>query len=232
MGDAYKVATKVPWESGPRDWSGKFPNVDLALREVRNRADNHRGELFDERIIGKEAFGNDRALPPTIDAAKHDLKQGPFGEVIAVRALKDEVEWRVRKIKDADPPDVNLSEANAHIDAIYSWVFKHHRSDYPGIQNWGTCNRRYIAGSTTWSEHSPWNSPNPGCNAIDINAGTSVMYELSRDLAGKDHVAKILYYNHEWTKGTGWIYANVGHYDHVHVEGPRDHGGLAGACRY
>lgn len=233
MGDAYRIATKVPWEPSPRDWSHKFNTVPGVLQELRSRAENHRGDQFDERVRGKEQFGNDRNLKLTIDAAEHDLNQGGFGNVIIVRAHKDNVEWWVRKIHDRDEIP-NRPEANTHIDFLYHWMFAEHKSDYPGIECWGTCNRRFIDGTTIWSEHSPWLPGNPGCNAIDAHASYDVMYALSRDLPSlKAHVAKILFYGHEWTPSTGWISTpSVGHYDHVHTEGPRDHGGLASACNY
>jgi hypothetical protein len=234
MGDAYRVATKVPWENHVRDWSGKFNTIDGALAEVRDRADHHRGKLFDERRYGHEPFGNDRPLSDTMTAARHDLVQGPFGEIVQVRALEDNVQWWVKKLKDKDDP-INLPEANVHIDWLYTYVFRDHRSSYPTVENWGTCNRRFIDGTTEWSEHSPWNAPDPGCNAIDFHASYDVMFHLSRDLAGGPHAAKLLFYRMEWTKATGWINApsiGTSHDDHVHVEGPRDHGSLAAACHY
>lgn len=232
MGDKYRIATKVPWESSPRDWSHPYFTQDAVLKELHNRAVSHRGEEFDERIRGHQ-WGNDRILKLTIDAAHHDLRDASFGDIVQVRSLKDNVEWWVRKLKDRDDP-INRPEANTHIDFLYTWVFRDHKSNYNGIECWGTCNRRYIDGTTTWSEHSPWLPRNPGCNAIDYHASYDVMYKLSRDLTNlRDHVAKILFYGHEWTPGTGWIYTpSVGHYDHVHAEGPRDHGGLASACNY
>jgi hypothetical protein len=239
MGDAYRIATKVPWEDDPRDWSGKFNTVEGVLHELRDRAEHHRGKQFDERVKGKGQFGNDRPLVLTIDAARHDLVGGQFGDCIIVRSHDDNVEWWTRKIKDKDPV-INLSEANKNIDWIYQYVFSTHHDRYPGVQNWGTCNRRFIDGTTEWSEHSPWypgnQSGSGGCNAIDFNASHDVMYELSRDLSQEQqHVAKILFYRMEWTPQTGWINApsiGTSHDGHVHVEGPRIHGGLAPACNY
>lgn len=235
MGDAYRVATKVPWENHVRDWSHLFSNVDGALHEVRDRARNHQGAQFDERRYGHEPFGNDRDLQATLDAARHDLEHGSKGDIIQVRAHKDDVQWWTKRLEVA-PDVINRSEANYHIDYLYTWVFREHKSNYAGVENWGTCNRRFIDGTTTWSEHCPWypgsHTGSGGCNALDIHASYDVMYRLSRDLAGHQHVAKVLFYNHEWTPGTGWISASVGHYDHVHVEGPRDHGGLAPGCNY
>lgn len=232
MGDAYRIATKVPWEIGPREWSHKFATPDAVLRELKDRADTHKGKQFDEKIRGDEKWGNDRILQKTLEAMDHNVSKMHFGDIAQMRSLKDEVEWWIRKIKDKDD-SLNRPEANSHIDYLYTYVFRDHKNEYPGIENWGTCNRRFIAGTTTWSEHCPWNAPDPGCNAIDYHASYDVMYKLSRDLAGHQHVAKILFYVHEWTPSTGWISApGIDHYDHVHVEGPRDHGGLASACHY
>jgi hypothetical protein len=230
MGDRYRLATVVPWND-TKDWSGDINTVDGVIHEVSLRARKHQGQQFDEKRRG-QPFGNDRPLPETLDAAHHDLVQGPFGEIVVVRAHLDNVEWWVRKLRDTDPV-ANLPEANVHIDYLYNWVNGRH---YAGLENWGTCNRRFIDGTTEWSQHSPWQAPDPGCNAIDWHSTYQVMYDLSRDVArNRNHCAKILFYGHEWTPGTGWISApSIGHShdDHVHMEGPIDHGPLAGACNY
>lgn len=234
MADKYKIATKVPWEIGPRDWSHDYSTIDGVVDELMSRARSHQGERFDERLRGDQHWGVERTLTNTRPPVEHALARASFGDIEQVRALSDKVQWWIRKLRDVDPV-VNMSETNYHIDILYDWIFK--ERSYPGIENWGTCNRRYIAGTTEWSQHCPWYAlsgrpETAGCNALDIHGSHDVMFSLSRDLAGRDHVAKVLFYDHEWTPQTGWIYANVDHYDHVHVEGPRDHGGLAPACNY
>lgn len=236
MGDAYRLATKVPWENSYRDWSHKYETLDGVLDELQNRARNHRGKEFREQVRGDNRWGNNRELPGAIIAVKSDLKRVGFGDVVIVQANRDGVEWRIRKIHDKDEP-IDRPEANEHIDFLYTWVFRDHKDQFPGIECWGTCNRRYIDGTTIWSEHAPWNAPDAGCNAIDYHASYNTMFDLSRTLINnqdtRHHITKILFYGHEWTPSLPWVSSsNVGHYDHVHVEGPRDHGGLASACHY
>lgn len=232
MGEKYRIGTKVPWENHFRDWSHPFATIEDVVDELSDRAKNHRGKEFREMVRGEQTWGNDRELGMTLLAVKNNLKRLGFGGVVIVEANRDRVEWRIIKLRDVDPVEAR-PEANEHVNFIYGYVFSTHRDEYQGVESWGTCNRRYIDGTSIWSEHSPWHSPNPGCNAVDFHASYSVMYKLSRDLAGKEHVAKILFYGHEWTPETGWISnSSVGHYDHVHVEGPRNHGYLDSACHY
>lgn len=237
MGDAYRIATKVPWENNVRDWSGRYPTIDGVLRELRDRAQSHQGDGYQERLYGHEPYGNIRPLNLTLDAARHDLTAGVFGDIVQVRSQKDNVAWWVKKLKDTNEP-IDRPEANVHIDFLYAYFFRDHIGEFPGLENFGTCNRRYIDGTFDWSEHSPWLPPDPGCNAIDFGgAGYDMLYKVSRRLSdlGGPHVAKVLYYRHEWTAATGWIYApaiGTSHDTHVHAEGPRDHGGLAAACSY
>jgi hypothetical protein len=236
MGDAYRIATKVPWENHVRDWSGRYPTVDDVLRELRDRAQVHQGNGYQERVYGHEPWGKVRPLNLTLEATRHNLAGGAFGDIAQVKADKDDVQWWVKKLKDTNEP-INRPEANEHIDFLYTYFFRDHIDEFDGLENWGTCNRRHIDGSLDWSEHCPWLAPNPGCNAIDFGASYTVLYKVSRRLSdlGGPHVAKVLFYRHEWTPATGWIYApsiGTSHDTHVLAEGPRDHGGLAAACNY
>lgn len=233
MGDAYRIATKVPWEDDLRDWSARFSTAAGAAHDLQDRARAHRGKGYRVRVHEPgDDWGPRRSLKELDDTAARRLEHMGFGDVLWIKNETDGVEWRIRKLHDEDPPDVQLPEANTHVDYLYGYLFREHRGDFPGIESWGTCNRRYIAGTTTWSEHSPWLAPDPGCNALDVHASYAVMNDVAHRVDSLPHVAKVLFYNHEWTKATGWISANIGHYDHVHIEGPRDHGGLAAACHY
>jgi hypothetical protein len=233
MGDAYRIAGVEP-DGDMRDWSHKFPNAHSVAVELHDRAaqPRHQGQGFRFRLRApNEDFGPKRTAGELVAVAEKRLLSIGFGDVLVCKAEKDDWRWFMRKIKDMDLP-INLSEANTHIDWIYTYFFRDHRDEFPGIESWGTCNRRFIDGTSDWSQHAPWNAPNPGCNAIDLHASYTVMFNISRRCSSIQHVAKVLFYNHEWTPSTGWIPASVGHYDHVHVEGPRDHGGLANACNY
>lgn len=90
----------------------------------------------------------------------------------------------------------------AHVLAIRTYV----ESTYPGMwKNLGVYNRRYIAGTTTWSQHA-WG------NAIDLGVvSPTQMDTIVADLklkkaSGELPVGTIL-----------WRVRN--HYDHAHVEG-------------
>jgi hypothetical protein len=238
MGDAYRIAG-VERDGDVRDWSKKFPTPHAVAVELHNRAMKpvHHGDGYRFRMRKpKEEFGPIRSGDELVPTAERRMAVAGFGDLLVCKAEKDNWRWFIRKIHDSDPP-INLSEANPHIDYLYTYFFRDHRSDYPGIENWGTCNRRFIDGSTTWSEHSPWQGPNAGCNAIDIHASHDVMDNIFHRVAqlGGPHAAKALFYGREWTPQTGIINApSIGHShdDHVHVEGPRDHGGLASGCNY
>jgi hypothetical protein len=237
MADSFRIATKVPWEDHIREWSPRFGTAEAVSQELLDRANHpeHRGQGFQFRMrCPGDDFGPKRTFKDLRDTATRRLKAADFGDMLLCKALKDNVVWHIRKIKEDDPA-LDLPEANSHIDYLYTYFFRDHKKDFAAIENWGTCNRRYIDGTTDWSQHSPWLAPDAGCNAIDIHSSYQVMFNVSRRASslGAPHVAKILFYGQEWLPEGGWrSVSGIGHYDHVHIEGPRDHGGLAGACNY
>jgi hypothetical protein len=230
MADAYRIAVRVPWDAdwGP-DWGPRWPHIDQAMAALRQRVDRrkHRGKGFRQR--GRdEAFGPIREMAEALEIFGEVMTRSDPGDIRFLMAVKDHVIWMMRHVEVPDPV-IDRPEANQHVDWIYTHVFRELRSQFPDAENWGTCNRRFIAGTTIWSEHCPWPAALPqgeGANAIDIHDSATAMHALAYDhLAGQAHVAKILYADHEWLPSGGWRpVPGIGHYDHIHVEGPREHG--------
>jgi hypothetical protein len=88
---------------------------------------------------------------------------------------------------------------------------------FPASVWMGGYNKRYIAGTTTWSDHAFG-------KAFDVGSGSSMpdstKYSISRFLAGAlGSTVKYLIYNHEINSGRGWRpYGGQNpHHDHVHV---------------
>lgn len=234
MADAFRIATRVPWDADfSPDWGPRFDNVNDAMAALTKRVDKvkHHGAGFKQRDRG-EPFGPVRTMTGALRVFKSAMRDSDFGDVRVLLSVKSHTAWLMRHIHVPDPT-IDRPEANVHIDAIWTYVFREMHDVFPNAESWGTCVRRYIDGTTTWSEHSPWQAPDPGCNAVDIHDSFDNMKAIAYNhLAGHDHVAKILFADHEWTPSTGWISASIDHWDHVHVEGPRDHGALAASCGY
>jgi hypothetical protein len=127
---------------------------------------------------------------------------------------------RVRVVELAPP--VKATEGNARIDAIYTWVV----GRFPGrIRSAGICVRKYIAGTSSWSQHSPWPPPDPGANAWDWFAPSfPELVHQAQELVeaakrGEVPVGRVIVGDRTWTPSEGWAdYGGQYHY-HVHAEG-------------
>jgi hypothetical protein len=82
-------------------------------------------------------------------------------------------------------------------------------------------NKRYIDGTTTWSQHSPWQEDGCTSNAEDFHAPTiAEMRAIADDCIENGKVSKVLLAGNEWlpTGGWRWVGSYIGHYDHAHIE--------------
>jgi hypothetical protein len=131
-------------------------------------------------------------------------------------------------------PPLMQTAGNSKIDAIYTYVVRTFK-----VRNGGICNRRVVAGTTTWSQHSPWPPPDEGSNAVDFFAYPDTMSQLFKmadaivaeakrgDLA----VGRVIVGDRQWTPAASWHDYGGEYHRHLHCEGSPTRSGLPrGAC--
>jgi hypothetical protein len=164
-------------------------------------------------------------LDETMEAWERKLKaDGDPGEILAMDIEGWPYSIGTRIIMD-EPPQVQ-TEGNADIDKIFTWLVRNENG-----RNGGICNRRNIAGSSSWSQHSPWPPPDPGSNAVDWFASPDTMdelYEQAHRLAGAASrepssvpVGLILVGSQKWEPGSGFSQSGAEYHRHLHIQGRR-----------
>jgi hypothetical protein len=165
---------------------------------------------------GSDRWGQFRPIDEALERLRKHLANASAGAVWFLRSDADTEDWAVRCVEDAAPLQETIG--NSKIDRIYSEVTARWK-----VESWGICNRRYIDGTTTWSQHCPWPAPDPGSNAWDIHASTFTMGRVAKALAAnaeKWEVGRGIYAGRVWDRVRGWHDSpGIGHYDHIHVEG-------------
>jgi hypothetical protein len=164
-----------------------------------------------ERLVKGEKPGNGVRL---------DIEGYPY--TIGTRVIEDE------------KPTIQ-TEGNSDIDKIFTYLVR----TFNG-RNGGICNKRNIAGTGTWSQHSPWGPPDPGSNAVDWFSIPDNMDELSeqgRELAaaasrepGAVPVGLILCGSQAWEPGRGWHTSGAEYHRHLHIQGRRERSGTPRSC--
>jgi hypothetical protein len=127
------------------------------------------------------------------------------------------------RVIDVTPPTVQ-TEGNSYVDAIFTFLVRNLKG-----RNGGICNRRPISGTSTWTQHCPWPSPNPGSNAIDWFSYPDTMDELYQQANAvakaatngelKGMVGLILVGQKAWAPSIGWHFSTAEFHRHLHIEG-------------
>jgi hypothetical protein len=154
------------------------------------------------------------------DVLMLDIENWPY--IISTRIILDE-------------PPTRQTDGNSDIDKIFTWLVKNEKG-----RNGGICNTRNIAGSSTWSQHSNWSSPDPGSNAIDWFSSPDNMDELYdqghrlASAASKEPtsvpVGLILCGSTSWAPGRGWNPSSAEYHRHLHIQGRRERSGTPRSC--
>lgn len=89
---------------------------------------------------------------------------------------------------------------------------------FDGAVSWGIYNRRYIAGTRTWSQHA-WG------NALDISNAGGIASTLYPRMAYLDHVYGWLMGKRDELPIGSILWRVPAHFDHIHLEGrPKQYG--------
>jgi hypothetical protein len=150
-----------------------------------------------------------------------DIADYPYS--VATRVIMDE------------PPKLQ-TQGNSDIDKIYTYLTRNFKG-----RNGGICNKRNIAGSSSWSQHAPWPPPDPGSNAVDWFSSPDNMdelYDQGRKLAAAASkepssvpVGLILCGSQSWEPGRGWAPSSAAYHRHLHIQGRRTRTGYpSGSC--
>jgi len=178
-----------------------------ALDALDRRAKRRRAGGFRLKERGDRNYGRRVDYRELRSRARARMGHLRIGEVLQVLNEGNLDVYLVRAIQiEAIVPD---TVGNRAIDKIHGalWSWR------PKLNSWGICARRKIAGTTTWSQHSPWpRGPNgKGSNAEDVQA---------RTMAEGDAVAAKLRRLKQDGLPVGLILWRVpSHYDHVHYQG-------------
>jgi hypothetical protein len=159
--------------------------------------------------------------------------RGRVGDKFALDGIKGAFIARVRII-DISPP-IKQTEGNDDIDEIYTWWTTNLKDSE--WWNGGICNRRFISGTTTWTQHCPWPDPDPGSNAFDgFRPTMSQLYETADDIvsAAKHDdlpLGRIIVGQRQWTPSQEWHFYGGEFHRHGHQEGLRTRTGQPkGSC--
>ena len=215
----YRVANDIgDWRS-PR-WTDPM-KYQATLDLVKKRAVRAQGAGFRQKTRGEKDFGPVRELEDALyPHFRRRVREGHLGDVHVLWALKNDLMILVREVA----PTIALIQTpgNDHIDRVWTELIQ--RLGYTP-ENWGFCNRRYIDGTSTWSQHSPWpDGPGgPGANAVDVHP---------RSMAEGDRMKNILDAMRTAGHPVGPVLWRVsGHYDHLHIPGaPERTGTPLGSC--
>lgn len=176
------------------------------ITKVRRLASNIGGPYrIRERTDNKPKWSVSRPLGETVTQLRGRLSHADVGTLFSIECegrilATQRTHILVRKVRihtqaDKIPPIPQCTPAIADVwRAVYGRFGN-------AIINWGICNCRKIAGSSSWSQHS-W------CNAWDIHGSNTTMNSVNRFLnqnKGKLNIANIL-----------WQVPD--HFDHVHVD--------------
>lgn len=217
----FRIATKIPHDADKSpDW-GQVLTEQAVVKELMKRADTHRGAGFKLRErsedygVKRQYFELDKQVHLRLN------KKFEVGSVLVAWAMKDDVQWLIRRV-ETEPKVVNVPSGNDGIDVNHSLIFgKEGRKKHPRAESWGILNKRYIAGTTIWSQHSPWPQDSCTSNAEDFHAPTlAEMQAICNDVEANGRVEKMLLAGREWLPGTGWRYVGsyIDHFDHAHIE--------------
>jgi hypothetical protein len=175
-----------------------------------------------------------KELDETMEAWERKLKSdGDPGEILGLDIENYPYIIGTRII--LDEPPTRQTDGNSDIDKIFTWLVENENG-----RNGGICNKRNIAGSSQWSQHSPWGPPDPGSNAVDWFAIPDTMdqlYEEGHRLAnaasqepGSVPVGLILCGSTAWAPGVGWHPSSAEYHRHLHIQGRRERSGTPRSC--
>ena len=193
--------------------------LSTAVSKVRKQARRY-GPSKTRRMRLRERSEKDwgvwrKDLPPTIEAWKRRAETLENGEVLLLDFEDYPYTVATRAIEEK-PPTI-ATDGNSDVDEIYSWLVRNVAG-----RNGGICNRRPIAGTSTWSQHSPWGGADPGSNAVDWFAAPDTMdalYDQGAKLARAGlPIGLILVGSKAWTPG-GWGGSSAAYHRHLHIEG-------------
>jgi hypothetical protein len=218
MSVKYRIARKPDGDKKPR-WSkplGIGEAHDLAIQRLQR----HRGGYRIREMDPGEEFGPVRTLPELKRPLRKRMSNGRVGDKWTVDANSDAYELLIRKV-DVEPPlHIVDTGGNQRLDKLHALIMQEFKGK--GLQNWGVCVRRYIAGTFQWSQHSPWPQDHCEANAIDYGAGTALLDQLYRFIQQLKNQGEPV----------GLVLWRVsGHWDHLHLEASPTRGGShCGSC--
>jgi len=219
---AYRVARASSMHES-RKWSPPS-DLDDAISTFTTRADrlgDHLRFRIRQRNSG-DTFGVERNIADTVSRLRLRVGRAEVGDVFAVQAATQQGTvlgtLLVRVVEVS--PDPAKTIGNSKVDMATGWILE----EFAGIELWGFCARRPIAGTSTWSQHSPWPQPDPGSNAADWHHDDfREMARLSEYLA--EHAVPLavehdIFNGKMWVRGRGWqSYGGLNaHRDHVHLD--------------
>lgn len=214
MAVGYRL-TKPSGELSPRYsfWS--------ALLRLRHRIKESGRKAKISRDQGK-TWGPERNAREAFRIMRNEAKREPVGTVWWIKLANNNI-IRFRKVH-YNPPTID-TQGNNNVDKAYTEIFNR----WKGLENWGICVCRDIAGTSTTSQHAY-------CNAIDIHGTPSQMFEISRWAEAnftRLNVYTIIFNRQAFSKPTPYwhFYGGVNpHTDHVHLDFDPQGSGFPTAC--
>ena len=208
----------------------------LALRAFRKVLMG--GGPFRIKIRSQAGWGVSRDdIGGTMDRIGELMPKIQVGDSILVE-LSDGVVWALRKSRERLRLPIKDTQGNDDIDKIYTWAL----NAFKKVGSLGICARRQIAGTSSWSEHSPWKAPDPGANAWDITWPTlaqqvaavkKLVHAAERNEIPMGYIISWMGSDtRQWKKGEGWSSYNGldQHKSHAHAQGLKWHSGQTPAA--
>jgi hypothetical protein len=223
--------------SRPDGTRTKMIGLSAARGNVRDQAKKYAAEKdrkmrLKERAMPEWGTWRD-SLEETMAAWERLVKASKPGEGVMLDIEDYPYIIGTRIILDEKP--TRQTDGNDDIDKIFTWLATNENG-----RNGGICSKRNIAGSASWSQHSPWGPPDPGSNAVDwfaIPDTMDALYDQGHRLAsaaqrepGSVPVGLILCGSTSWAPGRGWAPSSAEYHRHLHIQGRRERSGSPGSC--
>lgn len=225
-----KRVYRVKWHD--QGYSNRNLSLDGAMKKARAEMQGKRGP-FQVSNQSADGWGPEfPALPAALAALKDRAKAVGIGDDAVIKGARQGTDFHVRAMEVQTSPPAP-SNANAKIQRIWREVHE----NFKNVGSMGTCVRRPIAGSASWSQHSPWPHYDCTANAWDIAADAKTMNRIRTYLEKNAHRLDVGYVIHDrmvsFEGQNRHAYTGVDpHTSHVHVDcSPEQTGSPCGACR-
>jgi len=151
------------------------------------------------------------------------VKNRPLGPVFRVRKRNGDIVFACRAVKVDYVDDADTTSGNRNADVYWNIIRDTFRGFAPRFAGAYVC--KYVAGSSTLSQHSYGNAVDIFFDTLDHQAVVADWVVAHPDIVHPFHV---ITGSHIWTKGEGWHAYTGEFHSHLHVDFDPQYSGPCG----